>query len=108
MRKTIGALVLAAIAYISSNCAKPLTLNPNSQNQNFTCQPNRATIKEAEKYIKRLEKHPQFAERGLPLPYDIGDRKHVRCLDQILRGYSDGRYGIMLYEEDYIIIEVVH
>lgn len=108
MRKTIGALVLAAIAGISSNCAKPLTLNQNSQNQNFTCQPNDARIKEAAKYTMLLEKHPQFAERGWPLPYDITDWKHVRCLDQILRGNSDGRYGIMLDGEDYIIIETTH
>ena len=108
MGKTLGTLVLAVIAGISSNCAKPLTLNQNSQNQNFTCLPNRATINEARKYIRDIEKNPHLAANGLPLPYDVTDKQYVRCLDQILRSYQDGRYGVVLDGEDYIIIEVIH
>ena len=108
MRRTLGALVLAAIAGISSNCAKPLTLNPNSQNQNFTCQPNRATIEETAKYIMLLEERPNLAAQGFPLPYDVTDKQHVKCLDEVLKNFNGGKYGITLVGEDYIIMEMIH
>ena len=103
MRKTLGTLVLAVIAGISLGCAKP-----QIQNEVTECKPTREMVKEAAKYIMAFKEKPNLAAKGLLLPYDVTDNQHVRCLDQILRNYEDGRYGILSNGEEYIIIEIIY
>ena len=103
MRKTLGTLVLAIIACISSSCAKP-----QIQNEIAECRPTREMVKEAAKYIILLEEQPQLAAKGLPLPYSMVVKQHVRCLDQTLRSFGDGRYGVLTYDEGYMVIEYIY
>ncbi|MBS3105806.1 hypothetical protein J4234_06130 [Candidatus Woesearchaeota archaeon] len=86
-------------------CAKSIPLNPSKSHD---CKPDRATIKEAAMYLMQLKDNPVFAVNGILISSDSTSEQHARCLDQILRGYDGGRYGIIRHEEDYWAIGVMH
>ena len=96
MRKSLNTLI--AVAYIASGCA-----TNQIQVEDFRCIPAKAQ-EEAKRYLAMLKDSP-YTANGIILP--IEDKKHAKCIDNILR-QIDERIGIIFDGESYLIMEVVY